>query len=67
VVADDGRGLSFHGRREHAALSAGGGGPVSLWSRVDALGGTLTIDSSERGVHLEILLPLERVSLHRGR
>jgi signal transduction histidine kinase len=66
-VVDDGRGLSFRGRREHAALSAGSGGPVSLWSRVDALGGTLTIDSSEKGVHLEIVLPLTRPSLHRAR
>ena len=66
-IVDDGRGLAFRGRREHAALSAGGGGPVSLWSRVDALGGTLTIDSSARGVHLEILLPLERASLQRAR
>ena len=53
--------------REHSALSPGGGGPVSLWSRVDALGGTLTIDSSETGVHLEIVLPLVRASLSRGR
>jgi signal transduction histidine kinase len=67
VVVDDGRGLSFRGRREHAALSAGSGGPVSLWSRVDALGGTLTIDSSDKGVHLEIVLPLARPSLHRAR
>jgi signal transduction histidine kinase len=67
VVVDDGRGFSFRGRREHGALSAGSGGPVSLWSRVDALGGTLTIDSSERGVHLEIVLPLERASLSRAR
>jgi signal transduction histidine kinase len=66
TVQDDGRGLSFRGRREHAALSAGSGGPVSLWSRVDALGGTLTIDSSERGVHLEILLPLERAGRSHG-
>jgi signal transduction histidine kinase len=67
AVTDDGRGLSFRGRREHSALSPGGGGPVSLWSRVDALGGTLTIDSSETGVHLEIVLPLVRASLSRGR
>ena len=66
-IVDDGRGLSFRGRREHAALSAGSGAPVSLWSRVNALGGTLTIDSSETGVHLEIALPLARPSLRRAR
>ena len=66
-IVDDGRGFSFRGRREHAALSAGSGGPVSLWSRVDALGGTLTIDSSETGVHLKIALPLVRASLRRAR
>ena len=40
---------------------------MSLWSRVNALGGTLTIDSSETGVHLEIALPLARASLRRAR
>ena len=59
LVVDDGRGLPFRGRREHAALSVPGAGPVTLWSRVDALGGSLTVDSSERGVRLEIVLPLE--------
>jgi signal transduction histidine kinase len=67
VVVDDGRGLPFRGRRDHAALSAPGAGPVTLWSRVDALGGSLTVDSSERGVRLEIVLPLERAGArHAG-
>jgi DNA-binding NarL/FixJ family response regulator/signal transduction histidine kinase len=47
VVVDDGRGFPFRGRREHATLSTESGRPVTLWSRVDALGGTLTVDSSE--------------------
>jgi signal transduction histidine kinase len=63
LVADNGRGLPFHGRREHAALSAAGSGPVTLWSRIDELGGTLAIDSSAQGVRLEIVLPLERAGV----
>lgn len=67
LVVDDGRGLPFRGRREHAALSTPGAGPVTLWSRVDELGGSLTVDSSERGVRLEIVLPLERAAArHAG-
>jgi len=67
LVVDDGRGLPFRGRREHAALAAPGAGPVTLWSRVDGLGGSLTVDSSERGVRLEIVLPLERAGAgHAG-
>ena len=66
VVLDDGRGLPFRGRREHAALAAQGAGPVTLWSRVDALGGTLTIDSSERGVRLEIVLPFGHAGARRA-
>lgn len=66
LVVDDGRGLPFRGRRDHAQLSAPGAGPVTLWSRVDALGGTLTVDSSERGVRLEIVLPLGRAGTRRA-
>jgi signal transduction histidine kinase len=58
TIADDGRGFPFRGRRPHAALSREGGAPASLWSRVDALGGSLTVDSTERGARLEIVLPL---------
>ena len=66
LVADNGRGLPFHGRREHAALRVPGSGPVTLWSRIDQLGGTLTIDSSTQGVRLEIVLPLERPGARRA-
>ena len=67
LVVDDGRGLPFRGRRDHAALAAAGAGPVTLWSRVDGLGGSLTVDSSERGVRLEIVLPLVRADArHAG-
>jgi signal transduction histidine kinase len=66
LVVDNGRGLPFHGRREHAALRAPGSGPVTLWSRVEQLGGTLTIDSSAQGVRLEIILPLARAGARRA-
>jgi len=66
LVADNGRGLPFHGRREHAALRVPGSGPVTLWSRIEQLGGTLTIDSSTQGVRLEIVLPLERPGARRA-
>ena len=60
VVSDDGKGFPFHGRYDHAALTALRLGPVSLRERVAALGGSLTIDSSEAGARLEIWLPLVR-------
>jgi signal transduction histidine kinase len=66
MVADNGRGFPFHGRHEHAALRVPGSGPVTLWSRIDQLGGTLTIDSSAKGVRLEIVLPLERAGACRA-
>lgn len=67
TIADDGRGFPFRGRRPHAALSREGGAPASLWSRVEALGGSLTVDSSERGARLEIVLPLGRAGAGRAR
>ena len=59
VVTDNGRGFPFFGHRGHVLLSVDGG-PTTLWSRVEALGGALTVDSTEEGVRLEIVLPLER-------
>ena len=55
-VADNGRGFPFRGRYDHAALT--GLGPVSLRERIAALGGSLSIDSTESGARLEITLPL---------
>jgi signal transduction histidine kinase len=67
AIADDGRGFPFRGRRPHGALSREGGAPASLWSRVDALGGSLSVDSSERGARLEIVLPLVPAGAGRAR
>lgn len=58
VASDNGRGFPFEGRQDSSQLRDRGLGPVSLMNRVAALGGALTIDSSERGARLEISLPL---------
>jgi signal transduction histidine kinase len=58
IVADDGRGFEFQGRREHEALARLNLGPTSLRERITGLRGTLAIESSDRGARLEITLPL---------
>jgi signal transduction histidine kinase len=67
TVADDGRGFPFRGRYDQAALAAMESGPVSLRKRVAALGGSLSLDSSDAGTRLDIRLPVtpaERVDAH---
>jgi signal transduction histidine kinase len=58
VVSDDGRGFSFRGRYDDAALAAMGAGPVSLRARVASLRGQMTIESTPAGSRVEISLPL---------
>ena len=58
VVADDGRGFPFRGRRGGAELEATNSGPVSLTERVDSLAGTLAIESLPTGSRIEISLPV---------
>lgn len=60
-IADDGRGFGFRGsldcavlRRLHIVA------PYSLCGRVEALGGCLTVHSTDAGTRLQILLPLSR-------
>lgn len=60
VVSDDGRGFPFHGRYDHAALTAKRLGPVSLRERIASLGGSLAVELAETGARLEITLPLAR-------
>jgi signal transduction histidine kinase len=60
TVADNGRGFSFRGRYDHAALTELRLGPISLKERVASLGGSLIIDSTEAGARLEIGLPLRQ-------
>lgn len=60
TVADNGRGFPFRGHYGHAALTAMRLGPVTLRERVESLGGSLTIDSTEAGACLDITVPLIR-------
>jgi signal transduction histidine kinase len=56
-VADNGQGFPFRGRFEDVELAEGNLGPVMLRQRIAALGGRLTIDTSDDGATLEISLP----------
>jgi signal transduction histidine kinase len=56
IVTDDGRGFPFRGRYNHAALVEGHTGPKSLVERVTALGGEMSIESSEAGARVEFKL-----------
>lgn len=60
VVSDDGRGFSFRGHLDHAALAARGLGPASLRDRVSAMGGTIAVDSGSTVNRIELTLPLDR-------
>jgi signal transduction histidine kinase len=57
IIADNGRGFPFTGRYSHEALMALRMAPVTLSERIDALHGTLTIDSSDTGARIEIAVP----------
>ena len=58
AVTDDGHGFPFKGHYTHATLAASEVGPRSLFERVAALGGQLSIDSSDRGSRVEMVLSL---------
>jgi signal transduction histidine kinase len=58
VVSDDGRGFPFRGLYEHDALRASNVGPKSLLDRVSALGGKMSIESSEAGSRVEMVLAI---------
>jgi signal transduction histidine kinase len=58
TVSDNGHGFPFHGHYNLAALTDLQSGPVMLKERVTSLRGSLTLDSSETGVCLDICLPL---------
>jgi len=57
VVADDGRGFPFRGHYDHRTLAAGVG-PKSLLDRVSALGGVVSIESSDAGSRVEMVVDL---------
>lgn len=56
AVTDDGRGFPFKGRYNHDTLADSPTVPRTLFDRVSALGGRLSIESSERGSRVEMLL-----------
>lgn len=58
AVSDDGHGFPFKGRFDHEALALSHDAPRSLFDRVSALGGHLSIESSDRGSRVEMLLSL---------
>lgn len=59
-IADDGRGFDFRGSLDCAVLRRLHIAPYSLCGRVEALGGCLTVHSTDAGTRLQILLPLSR-------
>jgi len=60
VVSDDGLGFPFRGLYDHAKLTESNAGPRSLLARVTSLGGRMSIESTDAGSRVELLLPLER-------
>jgi signal transduction histidine kinase len=58
TVADNGSGFPFRGRYTLAALISLQLGPMMLKDRIASLGGTLVLDSTAAGAHLDIGLPL---------
>jgi signal transduction histidine kinase len=56
IVADDGQGFPFRGRYDHTALSKMQSGPRSLLDRVASLGGRLSIESTDAGSRVEMIL-----------
>jgi signal transduction histidine kinase len=62
-IADNGRGFSFRGHYSLDTLMEMKLGPRTLRERVASLGGSLAIDSSAAGAHLEIIVPLTRLAV----
>ena len=58
VVANDGRGFPFRGRRTLQELEAANAGPVSLRERLVSVGGSLAIESMPAGSRVEMDLPV---------
>ncbi len=62
VIADDGRGFPFKGRVSHEQMLAGNLGPVTLRERTTALGGTISVDSTNLGARVELTIPAVEAS-----
>lgn len=61
-IVDDGRGFVMAGRFTSEDLARENFGPRTLRERVDALRGSLTLESGTGGASLSILLPMERTA-----
>ena len=57
-VADDGKGFPFRGRYTVPEMARRQIGPRTLRDRVASLGGSMIVDSSDRGSEIEIRLPM---------
>ena len=60
-VVDNGRGFPFQGHYDLPTVMKMNMGPRTLRERVASLGGSLVIDSSASGAHLEITVPLTQL------
>jgi signal transduction histidine kinase len=58
VVADNGSGFPFQGKRSFEELRQSGSGPSILGERVASLNGELSVESRDDGATVEITLPL---------
>jgi signal transduction histidine kinase len=58
VVSDDGRGFPFKGLYDHRALGDADVAPRSLFDRVTALGGKMSIESADHGSRIEMVVSL---------
>jgi signal transduction histidine kinase len=58
VVSDDGQGFPFKGHFDHRALGESQTAPRSLFDRVTALGGKMSIESSDQGSRIEMVVSL---------
>ena len=65
IIDNDGRGLGFTGRLSQAELDRRRKGPVVIKERVCAMGADLAVESSERGVRLEVTLPPRTIVRHK--
>lgn len=63
TVRDDGKGFSFRGRYDLPSLIRMSEGPATLKERVEALGGTLVIDSHENGSIVEMRIPVREAGV----
>jgi signal transduction histidine kinase len=56
IVSDDGHGFPFRGLYDHAELTRTNTAPLSLLERITALGGEMSIESTDTGSRVEMRL-----------